>query len=253
MRNILFALALLAAAPAAEACSVAPGYRVPTTLELAEQADAIIVAQPQAQLTGTDGTSEVIFVPLVILKGQLSRYFEVDRMVVTVPGVLETKPGAAARSDPHELVRAHLEAYAGGCTRFTFSPEQRVVLFLKRQGFDYRVISHPFARTAEDTALPNSRWLKAVREYIAIAAMPPTMRRSRMKVRRDQLRARGDADSVAIAADIARELKAPRKPLREPLPPAPPSRKVNPPGSAVGLAATAPLPGSAGRPRSGRR
>ncbi len=253
MRTILLALALVASARAAEACSVAPGYRIPSTLELVEEADAIFVAQPRDQRTSANGTPEVIFAPLVILKGQLSRYFEVDRMVVAAPGVLEEKPGAATRSDPRELVRAHPEAYAGGCTRFTFSPKQRVVLFLKREGFGYRVISHPFARTAEDTALPNSRWLKAVREYIAIAALPTAMRRARMKVRRDQLRARGDADSVAIAADIARELKGPRKPLREPLPPAPPIRKVSPPGSAVELAAVDLPPGSAAHPRSGHR
>ena len=38
-------------------------------------------------------------------------------------------------------------------------------------------------------------------------------------LRRDLLKARGDADSLAIAADIARELAGPRNPLREPLPP----------------------------------
>jgi hypothetical protein len=101
----------------------------------------------------------------------------------------------------------------------TFHPKQWVVLFLKRDGDDYRVISYPFARTAEDSALPDSRWLKAVREYVAIASLPPAMRRARMEVRRVMLKARGDPDSLAIAADIARELAGPRKPLREPLPP----------------------------------
>ncbi len=218
MRSFFLALALLAA-PAAHACSVAPGYRVPTTLELAAQADAIIVAQPFDQRATAEGAPEIVFASLVILKGAPGREVKDDRIVVNAPGILSVEEQPARPSDPRELVRAHPEAYEGGCVRVTFHPKQWVVLFLKREGDDYRVISYPFARTAEDTALPDSRWLKAVREYIAIAALPPAARRARMAVRRDLLKARGDADSLAIAADIARELVGPRKPLREPLPP----------------------------------
>ncbi|HEV7288780.1 hypothetical protein [Sphingomonas sp.] len=218
MRSLFLALALLAA-PAAHACSVAPGYRVPTTLELVAQSDAIIVAQPFDQRTGADGDPEILFASLAILKGAPGWEHGRDRISVYAPGVLAPETAAARPSDPRELVRAHPEAYGGGCTRYTFHPKQRVLLFLKREGDDYRVISYPFARTAEDTALPDSRWLKAVREYIAIAALPLAVRRARMEVRRDLLKARGDADSRAIAADIARELAGPRKPLREPLPP----------------------------------
>ena len=216
MRSLLLALALLGAAPAAEACSVAPGYRVPTTLQLVEEADVVVVAEASPVLATDGGKRDVEFVAFVALKGGL----EGGRpLLLRAPGMLATKAQPATPSDPGELVRANPEAYAGGCTRFTFHPRKWVVLFLKREGDGYRVISHPFARTAEDTALPDSRWLKAVREYVAIAALPPEMRRARMEVRRDRLKARGDADSLAIAADIDRELTGPRKPLREPLPP----------------------------------
>lgn len=218
MRSLFLALALLAA-PAAHACSVAPGYRVPTTLELVAQADAIIVAQPFDRRTGADGEPEVLFASLMTLKGASGRDDGRDRILVYAPGVLEPETAAARPSNPRELVRAHPEAYEGGCVRSTFHPKQWVVLFLKREGEDYRVISYPFARTAEDTTLPDSRWLKAVREYIAIAALPPEARRARMQVRRTLLSARGDRDSRAIAADLKRELAGPRKPLREPLPP----------------------------------
>lgn len=218
MRSLLIALTLLAA-PAAHACSVAPGYRVPTTFELVAQSDAIIVAQPFDQRATAEGAPEIVFASLVILKGAPGREVKDDRIVVHAPGILSVEEQPARPSDPRELVRAHPEAYEGGCVRMTFHPKQWVVLFLKREGDDYRVISYPLARTAEDTALPDSRWLKAVREYIAIAALPPAARRARMEVRRDLLKARGDADSLAIAADIARELAGPRKPLREPLPP----------------------------------
>ncbi|WP_422058215.1 hypothetical protein [Sphingomonas sp.] len=218
MRNLLLALAPFAA-PAAYACSVAPGYRVPSTLELVEQSDAIIVAQPFDQRTAADGEPEIRFASLAILKRASGGNDDRDRIFVDMPGVLEPETSAPRSSDPRDLVRAHPDAYRGGCVRTTFHPKNWVLLFLKRDGDGYRVISYPFARTAEETALPDSRWLKAVREYIAIAALPPAARHARMEVRRDILKARGDADSLAIAADIARELASPRKPLREPLPP----------------------------------
>ena len=220
MRTLLIATALLAPIPAAEACSVASGYRVPTTLELAEEADAIVVAQPGQPGIWPEGEPELQFVAITMLKGPAARTVGDSRIVARAPGMLGTKVRPATPSDPTELARANPEAFAGGCTRFTFHPKKSVVLFLKREGEEYRVMSYPFARTAEDTEFPDSRWLKAVREYVAIAALPPAMRRARMEARRDLLKARGDADSRAIAADIDRELNGPRKPLRERLPPA---------------------------------
>lgn len=218
MRTFFAIVTFLIAVPVARACSVTPGYRVPTTLELAEQADAIVVAEVWEPETSPDGEPEISFGSLVTLKGPPGRDIGPDRIIARSAGVLASKVRPATPSDPAELVRANPEAYAGGCTRFTFHPKKWVVLFLKRKGDEYRVLSYPFARTAEDTTLPDSRWLKAIREYVAIAALPPAMRRARMEVRRDLLKARGDADSLAIAADIDRELNGPRKPLREPLP-----------------------------------
>lgn len=220
MRSLVLVLALLVSAPAAQACSVAPGYRVPTTLALVDEADAIVVAHVGQPGISTDGEPELRFNAITTLKGPINLKEQSDHIIVRAPGMLGTKARRATPSDPTELVRANPEAFAGGCTRFTFDPDKTVVLFLKREGEEYRVMSYPFARTAEDTEFPDSRWLKAVREYIAIAALPPAMRRARMEVRRDLLKARRDPDSRAIAADIERELNGPHKPLREPLPPA---------------------------------
>ncbi|MCR5871880.1 MULTISPECIES: hypothetical protein [unclassified Sphingomonas] len=224
MRTLVLALALLASAPVAGACSVAPGYRVPTTLQLVDEADAIVVAQVGQPGISADGEPELWFRAVTTLKGPTSSKEHSDQITARAPGMLGTRVRPATPGDPAELVRANPEAHAGGCTRFTFHPKKWVVLFLKREGEGYRVMSYPFARTAEDTALPDSRWLKAVREYVAIAALPTAMRRARMEARRDLLRARRDADSRAIAADLERELNGPRKPLREPLPAAPSER-----------------------------
>lgn len=219
MHRLSLALSLFLASPAALACSVAPGYRVPTTLELVEQADAIVIAEPFELRKVDDDDPQILFAAIFQLKSD--RPVDTVRTTVRVPGIVADERTPVMRSDPRELVRAHPDAYSGACNRYVFDPETLVLLFLKREGGGYRALSYPFARTAEDAPGFNGLWAKTVREYVAIAALPPALRRARMERRRDLLRRLGDADSRAIADDFERVLKAPRKPLREPLPPAP--------------------------------
>ena len=157
MRTFVLTLALLVSAPAAEACSVAPGYRVPTTLELDQLPQEIVVPQVRHPGIGADREPELWFRAVTTLKGLARPKEHSDPIIARAPGMLGTRVRPATPGDPAELVRANPEAFAGGCTRFTFHPEKWVVLFLKREGEEYRVISHPFARTAEDTAPPDSR------------------------------------------------------------------------------------------------
>lgn len=220
MHRLPLALSLFLASPVALACSVAPGYRVPSTLELVEEADAIVIAEPFAPREIDEDDPQILFAAIFQLKSDRSDDYG-RRIAAWVPGIAADGQTSVVPSDPRELVRAHPDAYSGGCIRYIFDPESRVLLFLKREGESYRALSYPFARTAEDAPGFNGLWAKTVREYVAIAALPPALRRARMERRRDLLRRLGDADSRAIADDFERELNAPRKPLREPLPPTP--------------------------------
>ncbi|MFL9842767.1 hypothetical protein ABS767_17485 [Sphingomonas sp. ST-64] len=217
MRRLAFAFLTCIVSPAL-ACSVAPGYRVPTTLELAGEADRIVIAVPFGQRDADTGEPEALFAELFVLKSDGREPFG---SAIGVPGLIADVGTPVTPSDPRELVRAHPETYSGGCNRYIFGPRTFVLLFLKRQGDRYRALSYAFARTAEDAKGFNSLWAKAVREYVAIAALPPKMRRARMAARQAILRRRGDADSRAIADDLRAELTGPDKPLRETLPPAP--------------------------------
>lgn len=216
MLRLGFVAALVSAAVPAAACSVREGYRIPTTLELAAQADAIVLAKVEggSSVPGPASDAGLTLAPVLAIKGQLPAR-------LTMPGWLESGRARATRSDPGELAQANPDAFGGACNRYIFARGMTLLLFLKRDGATWRVISAPFARTAEDVRSFDARWVKAVREYVAVAALPKSAQRARLIARRDLLRSKTDADSRAIAADMDRELAGPRKPLREPLPPVP--------------------------------
>ncbi|MBX3594003.1 hypothetical protein [Sphingomonas sp.] len=216
-RSFLFAAALLMGAtvlPAA-ACSVVPGYRIPTTLQLVEQADLIVLARVEDGRGGTDDDPELKLVPILTLKG-VNPPPKLD-----MAGALETGNMRATPSDPTEIVRANPDAYTGACNRYVFRRGATLLLFFRREGQGYVQISQPFARTAEDVTGIDSLWVRVVREYIAIDEFPPALRRARLAARRDLLRTKADPESRAIAADMDATLNTVRKPLRAPLPPAP--------------------------------
>lgn len=188
------------------ACSVVSTYRVPTTLELVARAETIVLG------TVTDGVeaenvfdSRVIVRPTMLLKGadlpsdvQLNGYLAKDGELVT-------------KSDLGELFAPNPDALRGGCMRYVFEKDMTLLLFLERREGVLRFASYPFARVAEDVPSPDARWVKAVKFYIAIAALPRKERRAALVEKRDKLRLEtGDADALAIAEDIDRQLKSSR-------------------------------------------
>jgi hypothetical protein len=204
----LLGLASLPAAPAA-ACSVVSGYRVPTNFELAERADTIllgVVESGPAALDGLHGEPALVVRPVEILKGgPVPAEIRLDGIIAP--------PRFAVRSDPGELEQAHPLAYIGACVRYMFVPGATVLFFLDRH--DGRLVrtGEPFSRDAEDVPSASSRWARAVRLYVAVAALPQAERRSALLARQTELRARaGDADAQAIADDIGRQLRGPNRP-----------------------------------------
>jgi hypothetical protein len=202
--------ALLVPFAPADACSPVPGYRVPTTLDLVVGADAIVLAS----VTGARRTQEdssVLLVPTLALKGTLPR-------TVALPGShLEDDPRlrspdgravVAPRSDPRELRTPNPDALSGGCVRRLFARGMQVALFLQRDRTGRLIpVRSTFARDAEDVSGPGALWVRAVREYVAIAATPRSQWPQRLRVRAAALRRAGGADALAIAADLEREAR----------------------------------------------
>lgn len=211
-RTLATALAgiLLAAAQPAAACSVARDYRVPTNLELAERADAIMLAVVEdgpTDLDGMNGPEPRLAVRLIAtLKGGPLP----ERMLLS--GMIAPERFAVP-SNPNELEQAHPLAYIGGCVRYMFVRGSTVLFFLQQREGRLGPVGYPFARDAEDVPSENSRWVQAVRFYVEVAALPLPERRAALLARQAALRARtNDADAQAIADDIDRQLRGPNRP-----------------------------------------
>jgi len=212
MKRIRLALAAMAAANAvpAIACSMAPGYRVPTNLELAAVAEVIVVAAVESERPGKgswDGA--VIARPTTLIKGDA-----LPETVEIMGAMLDDGSRMRARySDPRELRAPNPDAMMGGCVRYIFARGMKLVLFLKR---DERGVLRPyrssFSRDAEDVPADDALWVKAVREYAMISEAATRERKTKLKQRISELRALGDADSAAIAEDMMVELKGKRLP-----------------------------------------
>lgn len=215
MRTATFAWSLLLISLTigsdAQACSVVASYRVPTTLELVEQADAIVLArivdggpypyEPVARMGGRLAR----LVPFAAIKGDYT-----GRRIVFDDAMLEL-PSADQRatpSDPRNLVDANPDAFQGSCNRYVFKPDMIVVAFLKRDGKDFVPFAPPFSRALEDVPNEYALWVKAVRMYEAIAEKPKSLRRKEMRRQRDIMQFElDDPDARLLALELDRALR----------------------------------------------
>lgn len=214
--RLRLALALLIAATAlpstAHACSMAPGYKVPTNLELAAEAHTIVLAT----ITGERRAKEiwdgvVLLKPTLLLKGAtLPASVELHGALLATD---EQTRQMVVASDPRELRAPNPGAMIGGCVRYIFAPGMQLVLFLKPDATGSLVpFRSAFSRDAEDVSGPDAPWVKAVREYAAASVLPRGEWKRRLSQRAAELRASSDADAQAIAADLDVERTGKRRP-----------------------------------------
>lgn len=214
---LLLAAVLLAAPLRVFACSVAPGYRVPTNLELVERADLILLGTVADGDVAPGSTPQQMIAvePVEALKGAM------PSGPIALPAMIASDADMQL-SNPYELQDAHPQSLAGACVRYVFPRGSRVLFFLDREDGVWREAGGPFSRWAEDVLTDDAPWLQAVRFYLEVAKLPEEDRPAALAARRDELGALGD-DPVAqlLAADIDRQLAGPNPPRRDELPPAP--------------------------------
>ncbi|WP_448664345.1 hypothetical protein ACG3SL_06635 [Sphingomonas sp. CJ20] len=182
---------------------------MPTTLDMAEEAEAIVVAEVVGERRTKEPWDGVVLTkPIALLKGAAMP----PQVEIAGAGLAPVGRGRVWRSDPQELRRANRGAMIGGCVRYTFARGMKLLLFLVRDEKGQLVpFRSPFARDSEDVESLDSLWVKAVREYVALSALPKGERRDRLRARADALR-NGDSDDRAIAADMYVELDGTRAP-----------------------------------------
>ena len=208
---LLAAALVLACAPgAAAACSVGQGYRVPSNLELVEQAETIVLARVVGATRDEDGdafANTVVIRPLAAIKGEL------PQGDIALPG-MGLAQGRSAQlgmlSNPFEFVQAHPVSYMGACIRTVFPLGTTVLAFL-RTGHEgmWAPAGDAFSRWAEDVPGRDAPWVGLVRLYVRAAALPEGARAALLDGERSAMLARAD-DPVAqlMAADVARQLAA---------------------------------------------
>lgn len=208
MRRLASLLALtLAAAPAAAlACTPAPGYRAPTNLELAAEADAIVLGRVVGAAEGPDGTPQITVHPLAAYKGLLpGQDFPLQQMSLATGPLAEY----AAPSEPLELEKPHPASQAGACIRTVFAPGATVLFFLDRREGDWVPAGGPFSRWAEDVSGEDAAWAQLARFYAQVAPFPEENRKALLEAERDALLARTDDQAAqAMGGDIDRQLAA---------------------------------------------
>jgi hypothetical protein len=201
----------LAMGSGAQACSVPASYRAPTTMQLVERADAIVLArvvdggpikyEPAARF----GVRSARLVPFAAIKGEYAGH----RIIFDDAALENVHAGLkVAASDPRNLVDANPDAFSGSCNRVAFRHGMILVAFLKKDKGNLVPFAPAFSRALEDVPTPNALWVKAVRMYAAIAKKPKSIRRSEMRRQRDLLRFQlQDADARLLALELDRALQ----------------------------------------------
>lgn len=224
MRLIVAVAAVLALACASPtmACSVTDDYRVPTNLELAQDADLIVLGRVESGPTDFNfQEAGLVVTPLEVLKGKLP-----DAKPLKLMGMI-AEQRFAVKSDPVQLEQAHPLSYIGGCIRYMFVKGSDVLFFVKSAEKSFGADVPPelkgtlmpaggaFSRWAEDVSWADAPWVRATKIYVKAAALPKDQQRAFLMSERDSLLKAPDPYSKLIGADVDRQLAGPNKPWNE--------------------------------------
>ena len=200
------ALLLATSATAAQACSVTSSYRVPTNLQLVEQADVIVLARVTDGGPSSFGeVRKAKLIPFAVLKGAV-----LPGPILLEDAFLSSEQMKATASDPRNLVDANPEAFSGSCNRSTFANGMIVLSFLRRTTRGFDPIVPAFSRALEDVPSPDALWVKTVRLYVKIADVPKLGRLKEMRYWRDLLKVEiDDPDSRLLALELDRAIRQP--------------------------------------------
>lgn len=209
--HIAAATALLCTLPLAapaSACSVVPEYRVPTNLQLAMDAELILLGRVVGEVTNDEDVFDrsITVQPLEAIKGTMpDAPLSLEGMALT-EGELERY---TAYSNPYQLEAAHPTSYIGGCIRYLFPRGTTALFFLKRQDGNWVAAGGPFSRWAEDVLAEDAPWLALTRLYTRAAPAPEGERTALLEAERTRRAAMDDTISQLMAQDIARQLAGP--------------------------------------------
>lgn len=211
MRKSLILLAIAALTPVdAWACTVWEGYRIPTNIELLEDADLVVLGSvdPGPERCEKFGLREMCS-PTVELRSQQQLKGE-GPPILTLAGRFSDRRGGAYELAPTPLHTSHPSASWGACIRQAYADQSQVIAMFRRTADgQFRQMGEPFARAVEDIEGADSLWLLAATIYLEVIedTAEGEERRLAFEKLRDELRALdGDEGAHAIADDIDKYL-----------------------------------------------
>lgn len=204
------AMATLCWAAQCAACS--PDHRhkyiQPTNFDLVRNADAIVIATATDQHASrnNDNDNAVHFRVDGALKGPALRDFDAELSSFADRTFWKTVPP----SNPNDLATANPQAYEGGCIRRLFTERHAYVVFLSKDHDGvWWELDWPFTRVNEDYFGERSLWVRTIRDYLAVQALPEGWPQHRALERLLRARqAEATPEGKAEAEDIRRGLRA---------------------------------------------
>lgn len=199
--TLLFGAFVALAATPSRACSLDPDYFPPSSFELVQVAQAIVIASAEEGY-GALPDGGIVFRIESALKGAPPERVRLDGVHLVE---------RVERSDLGNLSAAHPEAYSGSCDRQSFARGGRYLLFLERDsGGVWRQLSFAFARINEDYSGEDNEWMRSVRRYLRLQRTLPPMEQiaalERLaEERRDE---QGGPLPAEERADIVRHLRS---------------------------------------------
>lgn len=191
MKAAFWTLILALAIPAKVlACTVLVGDRVPTNVELLEQAELVVLASvrsgpEQCRHFGNREVchTSVILDPLRVFKGE-------PHHTLVVEGSIKDRRGEPYLPLPTKLDEPNPSSLWGSCLRQAYSEQSLVIAMFSASDGQFRQLGFPFARTIEDVEGPDALWVRATKLYIRLLMEnAPRGRRQAFLRERDRLRA----------------------------------------------------------------
>jgi hypothetical protein len=202
--SALAAFALAALPVPALACSVASDYRVPTNLELAGQAQLILLAK----VIGEEGGGEDAFGKAILVEPILALKGEMPAEPIAISGSQLSDERFLVLSNPYEFGEAHPLSYSGACIRRMFPLGTTALFFLEQRDGQWMPSGDAFSRWAEDVPGEEAPWVKLTQIYITASRLSGEERKGVLEAERDMLREwKDDPVALLMAADIDRQLK----------------------------------------------
>ena len=143
------------------ACSVTPGYLMPSNFELVRDAEAIVLAKAVRALRQDDRVEQFEFEVAKVLKGTL------EQKTLTLPG----NDRWLGPSEPGNFSKARPGAFRGACIAYDYNLHSQFILFLRRKDGMWLVSGPPFTRVNEEVSGTDAPWTQAVVHYARIAAL----------------------------------------------------------------------------------